>query len=225
MQKRNVFIALFFALALILVSIVGSRTATAQPTFSYAAETKRVYLTFDDGPSTVVTNRILDTLKEEGIKATFFIVSDRAKSRTDTLKRIANEGHTLGVHSASHAYNAIYATPQALLLDVQTCADYIARITGKVATVYRFPGGERKNFRAEVEKAGYRVVGWNACCCDEEILHASPQRLLEESVKSSRNKRSVVLLMHDSANHKNTAEMLPFLIAYYRAEGYSFCAF
>src|SRR5699024_5574257 len=105
MQKK-IYPLLLVILALTALAIhAGAHAVRTQAVFSYAEE-KTVYLTFDDGPSTVVTGRILDTLHEENIKATFFIVSDRVRGREDTLRRIAAEGHTLGVHSATHDYKA-----------------------------------------------------------------------------------------------------------------------
>ena len=228
MYKRFLPATLLFAILLVLFACLGVKTGAATTTFSLAAERKEIYLTFDDGPSTVVTNRILDILAEERIKATFFIVSDRAKTRKETLQRIANEGHTLGVHSASHEYAKIYASDEALLRDVNECADFIRDTTGVTPTVYRFPGGgsSAKARQTELLRAkGYRVIGWNAVNGDEEIAGADADLLVEETVKTSQGKDTVILLMHDSAHHKETAEALPRIIAYYRAQGYAFCAF
>jgi peptidoglycan/xylan/chitin deacetylase (PgdA/CDA1 family) len=198
---------------------------TATPVFSLAEETKKVYLTFDDGPSTVVTGRILDTLKEENVKATFFIVSDRAQTRQETLKRIVAEGHSVGVHSATHEYDKIYASETALLKDVETCATFIRKTTGTKPTLYRFPGGGHEEERALIESQGYRVIGWNATCGDEEIPGATADALYRAAVRSSKGKREVVLLCHDSAPRKETADALPKIIAYYRENHYTFCTF
>ena len=143
MQKKYVPFLLFFAVLLVFAAHLGARLTAGTPAFSLAeaAEEKCVYLTFDDGPSTVVTNRILDTLKEESVKATFFIVSDRVSGREETLRRIVREGHTVGVHSATHDYGAIYASDEALLADADACAAVIRRVTGVTPRVYRFPGG------------------------------------------------------------------------------------
>ncbi len=226
MQKRNLFFALFFAIILILLSHLGTRMSEATPAFSFAAEEKKVFLTFDDGPSTVVTNRVLDVLKEEDVKATFFIVSDRAQSRKETLLRIAREGHTLGVHSKSHDYGKIYASEQAFRADVRACAEFIRTATGVSPTVYRFPGGERNtNLRKIVEEEGLKPIAWNAVCGDEEIAGATAEQLFLESVKTARSRNRIVLLLHDSAPHLPTAEALPKIIAHFRTQGYAFCAF
>ncbi len=243
MYKKFLTPALVLVALLTLLAVLGIRAMEISPTFSLAQETetegeekdekmgeeKRVYLTFDDGPSTVVTGKILDVLKKEDVKATFFIVSDRVYNREATLRRIAAEGHTLGVHSATHEYNQIYASDESLLKDVATCENVIARVTGIKPKVYRFPGGGKLKERARqtklLEELGYRVVGWNAVCGDEEIKNASSERLVKETVKTSEGKSTVILLLHDSATHRATAEALPEIISYYRERGYRFCQY
>ena len=228
MQKGRAGPVLFAVLAFTALAVlVGMRTARAQTVFSYAEE-KTVYLTFDDGPSTVVTGRILDTLQEENVKATFFIVSDRVRGREETLRRIAAEGHTLGVHSATHDYKAIYASDEALLSDVDTCAAVIEHVTGISPRIYRFPGGGTSDLARHtqlLQDHGYRVVRWNAVCGDEEIAHADAAQLVAESIRTAGQRKSVVLLLHDSAPHKATAEALPDIIRYFREQGYRFAAF
>ena len=229
MQKKYLPIALVLIVLLALLAFLGVQALETVPAISLAEEAQNeVYLTFDDGPSTVVTERILDILSEEGVKATFFIVSDRAYGRESTLKRIVAEGHTVGVHSASHDYAKIYASDEALIEDVQTCARRIQKITGVTPTVYRFPGGgssARERQTKLVEGLGYRVVFWNAACGDAEIPHASAEELCAETIKTSHGKRPVVLLMHDSASHKATATALPHIIAYYKEQGCVFRQF
>lgn len=223
MQKRYIPAVLLFALLFALLSLACPRPT---PRTYAQEEQKRVYLTFDDGPSTIVTNSILDTLKEEGIRATFFVVSDRARTRKDTLRRIAREGHTIGVHSATHDYASIYASEQTFWQDVTECADFIRTTTGVVPCLYRFPGGgAHEKYATMLKEHGYRIVCWNAVNGDEEIKDASAEDLLARAAETARGKRNVVLLMHDSAFHRQTAEALPAIIAHFRAEGYVFCAF
>ena len=229
MQKRYIPLAVFFVVLLVFLAHFGARLS-AVPAFTYAAgaEEKKVYLTFDDGPSTKVTNRILDILQEEDIKATFFVVSDRAYGRNEVLRRIAAEGHTLGVHSKTHDYSKIYASDETLLKDIDACANAITKITGVVPRVYRFPGGGKqfqKRLTPMIEAKGYRVARWNAVCGDEEIMGASAELLAETARKTSAGKNTVVLLCHDSASHMATADALPAIIADFRARGYTFCAY
>lgn len=228
MQKRYIPIALFFALILIILAHFSGRALAVPASFTYGeTATKNIYLTFDDGPSNSVTEPVLDTLKEEGVKATFFVVSDRVHGREDILKRTAEEGHTIGVHSASHDYKKIYASDEALLKDIDTCAAAIKRVTGISPTVYRFPGGSslHKDKRELVKNHGYRVVEWNAVCGDEEIPNASKETLVKRALESAKGKKRVVLLLHDSASHKATANALGDIIRAFKNQGYTFCAY
>ena len=227
MQKRYLPIAFLFVLLLILLAHYSGRALAVPASFTYAQEQKEVYLTFDDGPSDAVTVPVLDILKAESVKATFFIVSDRAESRKEILRRTAREGHTLGVHSKTHDYKAIYASEKTLLKDIADCADFIERTVEVKPKVYRFPGGSfpHRSLRGVVESAGYRVVDWNAVCGDEEIPHADAQTLIDRTVETSRGKRTVVLLMHDSSPHRATVEALPEIISYFKQHNYAFCTF
>ncbi len=228
MHKKYLLPTLVLTALFTLLAALGYRAMTrVAPTIGLAAE-KRIYLTFDDGPSTAVTERVLDVLKEEGVKATFFIVSDRVAGRESTLRRIAAEGHTLGVHSVNHVYAQIYASEEAFLEDVAGCAAVIRRVTGVEPHVYRFPGGGGKNrarYKALLEERGYEVVAWNAVCGDEEIPHASAETLVRESLETARGKQPVVLLLHDSAHHRETAAALPDIIRRFKEQGYVFCVF
>ena len=229
MQKKFLAPALVLVALLTLLAFLGIRAMEVSPAISLAEEEKKeVYLTFDDGPSTLVTGRVLDILKEENVKATFFIVSERVYNRENVLRRIAAEGHTLGVHSATHIYSDIYASDEALLKDVATCDNVITRVTGIKPKVYRFPGGgssARERQTKLLEERGYQVVGWNAVCGDAEIRNAAPNTLVQETVKTSEGKQQVILLLHDSASNKATAQALPQIIEYYRSQGYAFCQF
>ncbi len=224
MQRRYIPALVMFVALLMLLAGLSARM-TAVPAVSFAAE-KEIYLTFDDGPSTSVTEKILDILKGEDVKATFFIVGERVKGREKTLRRIAAEGHTLGVHSETHVYSEIYSSAEALAEDAEACAETIRTVTGITPRVYRFPGGGTHPASAKLlRQKGYRIVGWNAVCGDEEIAGASADALFSTAVETSKGKQPVILLCHDSAPHKKTAEVLPRIIKYFRGEGYTFSAF
>lgn len=225
MQKRYIPIITFFVVLLVVIAHLSARV-TAVPAFTHA-ETKKVYLTFDDGPSTKVTGKILDVLEEEDVKATFFIVSDRVAGREETLKRIARDGHTLGIHSKTHRYSEIYASDEVLLADIRACRERIEKVTGVTPSVYRFPGGSslHQDKIPLVKAEGLRPIGWNAVCGDEEIPHADAETLYEQTFKTAQGKNPVILLMHDSAPHKATAEALPRIIAEFKRQGFEFCAY
>lgn len=227
MQKRFIPAVLVLSVLLAMFVVCGLQMERTRARFAIpeASEVRKVYLTFDDGPSTVVTGRILDILKEEDIKATFFIVSDMAKTRQETLSRIAKEGHSIGVHSASHDYARIYASDEALLEDIDECAAYILQVTGVKPRLYRFPGGGHERQKELIRERGYTIIGWNAVCGDEEIKDATAWELSQEAARTSKGKDPVILLLHDSARHRATADALPAIIARFREEGCVFCAF
>ena len=134
----------------------------------------------------------------------------------------------MGVHSKSHVYSEIYASEETLLKDVDACANVITQTTGIIPHVYRFPGGGmkyREHYTRLLEPKGYTVVRWNSVCGDEEIMGASAETLAQTAAQSSRGKKNVVLLLHDSSSHTATAEALPAIIEYFRTNGYVFCAY
>ena len=86
----------------------------------YNSSEKRAFLTFDDGPSSV-TPRILDILKQENIKATFFVLGSNVKKNPELVKRMYDEGHFIANHGYSHVYSSIYSSPQAVLDEYNNC--------------------------------------------------------------------------------------------------------
>ena len=226
MQKRYIPIALFFVVLLLILAHFSGRALAVPASFTYADQ-KAVYLTFDDGPSDSVTTPILDLLQKEDIKATFFIVSDRGRGREAILKRMAAEGHTLAVHSATHKYSEIYASDKALLDDIDACAAFIQKTTGVKPLYYRFPGGSssKDKKRELVKKHGYRIVDWNAVCGDGDDGYHSVESLVKTALDTAKGKTKVVLLMHDSAFCKATVKALPQIISAFKNEGYQFLSY
>ncbi len=228
MQKKYIPFAVFFVALLMFLAHFGTRyTTAAKPVSVFAEEEKAIYLTFDDGPSTKVTTAVLDVLDREGVKATFFVVGDRICGRRDIMRRMAEAGHAIGVHSNTHVATEIYASDEALLKDIEACAEVIKEAAGVTPTLYRFPyGGERrKRQKALVEAQGYTVVGWNAECGDGVARDATAESIYRTAVSTAGSKRRVVLLMHDGAGHTATAEALPRIIAHFREAGYDFRTF
>lgn len=189
---------------------------------------KSVYLTFDDGPSDRVTPKILDVLKEEGVKATFFIIGQQAEFRKPLVKRAFDEGHTIAVHSYTHEYGEIYSSPKSLIEDVENCNKIIEEITGVRSYIYRFPGGSfgiKQELINAVTGQGYRYVDWNASTRDAEIWCATPEQIYQAAINSSADRQNVVLLAHDSTKKTTTAQALKDIIRYYKQNGYVFAKF
>lgn len=223
-MKRNTNFLLAFLLALALFFAVCTGKVYAK-TVGVLAEEKVVYLTFDDGPSSRITPLILDILKDENVPATFFLVGQQIEGREELVRRMAKEGHSIGVHTFTHEYKKIYSSKENLLSDIERTKKKIRSVTGITPTIYRFPGGSfniSDELKKAVKEAGYTYVDWNACCRDEEIYHATAYQLINATLTSSKGKNRIVLLCHDSTSHKATAEALPSIISYYRDQGYVF---
>ena len=143
-MNRNftAFCAAMLAFAIMLVICGGIWTDSRKFSLAETESTvKTVYLTFDDGPSDRVTPKILDVLKEENVKATFFIIGKQAETRKYLIEREFKEGHTVAVHSYTHKYGEIYSSAESLIKDIDKCNDVIKSVTGRYSSVYRFPGG------------------------------------------------------------------------------------
>ena len=109
----------------------------------YKSDTKRVFLTFDDGPSTV-TPQILDILEKENIKATFFVLGSRVEEMPEMTKTIYEKGHFIASHGYSHIYSSIYQTSQQVLVEYNQCNQIVADAIGVPeynSRLFRFPGG------------------------------------------------------------------------------------
>lgn len=227
MNNRN-FTAICAALlmcAFLIVFYVSPKIAKSTVAFAEADANRVVYLTFDDGPSDRVTPKILDVLKNEKVKATFFIVGKNAETRKYLVKREIDEGHSVGVHSYSHVYSQIYASTESLIEDIDKCNKIIREITGKPSGIYRFPGGSHglsASLLNAVTEHGMRYYDWNASTRDAEIFNATPNQLFKSAVNTQKDDEKIILLSHDTTNKLATVEALKLIIAHYKSLGYSF---
>ena len=213
------------AFAVLWIAYGRNKSTEAFSLASASAQTpKTVYLTFDDGPSDRVTPKILDVLDEENVKATFFIIGQQAERRDYLIKREAESGHTVAVHSYTHNYSEIYSSPRSLIADIDRCNDVIESITGRRSDLYRFPGGSyglREELIAAAAGHGMRYVDWNASTRDAECPGSAGQ-LFDSAVATSAGLDRIVLLSHDSTYKTSTPEATRRLIKYYKENGYTF---
>lgn len=180
---------------------------------------KRVYLTFDDGPS-VNTARILDILKEYDVKATFFVNGKTSQLAKDMYKRIVDEGHTLAMHSYSHNYEDIYKSTKAFSKDVKKLSDYLEEITGVRPKYYRFPGGSSttktdvsiKKLIRHLKSQGIKYFDWNVQNSDAQQRVLSKEELIANVVVGVNRHQDSIVLMHDARSKGNTVDSLPQLI-------------
>ena len=188
---------------------------------------RKVYLTFDDGPSDY-TNELLDILARYDVKATFFVVVEDDEKKQE-LNRILDEGHTLGLHSESHVYSKLYADYDSYVADVQGVHDWVQKLTGYDSKFYRFPGGS-SNTVADVSidecidflnERGITYFDWNALNGDAEYVDYTADELNTNVMGYVHNNPgNSTVLLHDLGNHYATVEALPGLIDTLKSEGY-----
>ena len=193
---------------------------------------KRVYLTFDDGPSNSVTPLILDVLKEYNVKATFFVLGTNAKYNPELIKREFEEGHYIANHGYSHKYSEIYSSPEATLEEyciTESIIREILEIQNFSSKLFRFPGGSnggyydeaKQNSKAYLRENGIVHLDWNCLSKDAEGAK-SKEEVLQNIIDTMGEKDSVIILMHDASDKILTYEMLPSLITYLQEKGYTF---
>lgn len=176
-----------------------------------------VYLTFDDGPSQYTEN-ILYYLDQYNIKATFFVVPSGSDECNRLLRRIVDEGHTIGVHSKTHVYNDIYESVEAYLKDFKECYDIIYAATGVKCELFRFPGGSINDFNeetrdeiiAEMTRRGFVYFDWNVDSNDAG--GATWTEMYTNILEQTANVNRAVILMHDHNNGYNTVLVLEDII-------------
>ncbi len=193
-----------------------------------------IYLTFDDGPSSDVTVEILDILKENNIKATFFILN-YTEDKIPILQRMIDEGHTIGIHGYSHEYNEIYTSEDAFMESINKLADKLKEDTGYEAFCLRFPGGSSNTVSRHystgimsrlvklVEEEGWMYFDWNVSSGDA-ASNTVPTETIISNVESELDPDSNdnVVLMHDTSYKTTSAEALQSIIDYGKENGYSF---
>lgn len=165
---------------------------------------RTMYLTFDDGPSAKNTPEVLDILKEKGVKATFFVIGEMAEANPELIKRIAGEGHAIGIHCDNHDYKRLYESVESFKDDFYRARKTIEEITGIAPVIYRFPGGSvneynkgvNKQIIDEMDKLGFVYFDWNISA--EDASDTAKSGGLLNNIKKTPRYRYAVLLMHDA---------------------------
>ena len=220
------------AVMAVQASVSGSTDAQ-----SGAAADKVVYLTFDDGPS-ATTESVLDTLKAEGVPATFFVMAaDNNEEYLPLLERTVQEGHLIALHTCSHDYKSIYKSPDAYWDDLQKLREKLLPYVPADQEIkwLRFPGGSTntishryggsdimKKLKADAESRGFTYVDWNVCAEDSLGGHPSASTIYNNIIREVGDKNTCVVLMHDTNATKNTAAALPDVIRWFKNAGYRF---
>lgn len=187
---------------------------------------KTVYLTFDDGPSGH-TDQILEILKKNNIKATFFVIGI-GKNYND-YKKIIDHGHALGLHTYSHIYKEVYANEESFFKDLYKIRDAVKSTTGLDVKITRFPGGSSNAIASKalktaiinrMTKEGYVYFDWNCDSTDASGNNVPVEKLVKYGVCTTHP--DINVLMHDTNAKKTTVQALQRIIDGYRKAGYTF---
>lgn len=175
---------------------------------------RAVCLTFDDGPHEAVTPRLLDVLKDQGARATFFVRGDRASLRPEVLRRMVGDGHLLGHHSWSHTEPSQTSAAQ-LMAEVRRTREWLRQELGADSAWFRPPHGKLSVAKAlSLWAAGLTVALWNVDPGD--VFRSQPREVLDWFSANPPQAGDVVLL-HDTSTV--TLEALPGLIELIRGAG------
>ena len=190
-------------------------------------EGKTIYLTFDDGPSPH-TKRLLDVLDRYNVKATFFVVDSEYN---EIMQDIVDRGHSIGIHSVTHDYAGIYASPEAYFEDLYAMQQIIYDHTGVMTTLMRFPGGSSNtvsirsckgimSFLTEaVQDAGFQYFDWNVDSGD--TTDARKKNLVIANVKQRVEEAGIAMvLQHDI--HSFSVDAVEEIVRWGLDNGYTF---
>lgn len=192
-----------------------------------------ICLTFDDGPSSV-TPEVLDVLKENNIKATFFIL-DYSEQSKSMIQRIIDEGHTLAIHGMSHDYSKIYASAEATLENFTSLQKKIKKDFNYDVKYVRFPGGASNTISRnycegvmteavkKVQEENLEYYDWNVDV-DDAGSARTPSEIYNNFVDGILPGVENIVLMHDGEGHMPTAKALQEIINYAKENGYVFTA-
>lgn len=187
---------------------------------------KKVYLTFDDGPSSN-TDQILDILKDYDVKATFFVVGKTDERSVKAYQRIVEEGHTLAMHSYSHKYDEIYESKEAFARDLNSLQEYLYETTGVWPRIYRFPGGSSNTVsKVDMQELieyltdiGITYFDWNVASGDAVSRTLPAETIVNNCLSGIEKQKESVILMHDASNKGTTIEALPQIVEAIQEQG------
>ena len=201
------------------------KVANASDNLADEEDSHKVYLTFEDGPSSN-TEEILDILAEHEVKATFFVVGKEDEESKALYQRIVAEGPTLAMHSYSHKYSTIYNSVEDFSADLLKLQDYLYDVTGVRCKYYRFPGGsanqvsnvEMSEFISYLNQQGLVYYDWNVSSGDAASQAYTPEELVDNVTADVVKYKTSVVQLHDSDTKTTTVDALADMIEALQAE-------
>lgn len=195
-------------------------------------EEKTAYLTFDDGPNNTITPKVLDILKEKDIKASFFVIGKYVEEYPEIVKREYEEGHYIANHSYNHDNTKLYKSAESFKNEIEKTDIAIGKAIGVedyCSHIFRFPNGfmaplyrnEKKALVSILEKMDYTYIDWN-CLNNDSMKKYTGSQLINNLKESSKNKNTLVILMHDTKDVSNSSLVLKESIEFLQEQGYEF---
>ena len=195
---------------------------------------KTAYLSFDDGPSNC-TEDILNILKDQDVKATFFVTATASPGQMYLYKEMVKDGHALGLHSYSHDYSKIYRSVDSFFQDIHQLEKFLKKEVGQSPKILRFPGGSNnyvakqyagtnlmEELKTEVVKRGYKYYDWN-CDANDGLNPPIPEKkLLKLIMDGVGDKETLYILLHDFNGNTTIVDGLPEIIRRLKQKGYEF---
>jgi peptidoglycan/xylan/chitin deacetylase (PgdA/CDA1 family) len=180
----------------------------------------KIYLTFDDGPTSEITAWILQLLKEENIKATFFCIGKNILAQPEIFNQIIQEGHAIGNHTNNHI-NGWKNSNETYVENTKKCDAIIKDTTDKDTRLFRPPYGRIKSKQAQrIKELGYKIIMWDVLSADFD-QHISPEKCLTNVTSSV--KPGSIIVFHDSLKaSKNLKFALPKAIKQLKQKGFTF---
>jgi len=181
---------------------------------------KRVYLTFDDGPTREITSFVLDQLDRYQAKATFFVIGDKIGRNSSLLQQIRKQGHSVGNHTFHHL-DAWKTSVTDYLKDIEQTQKHLEAAVGPAKKIFRPPYGRLTPPAArKIRQAGYQIVLWKILTLDYDKRinpHASLP-VLQRKIQSGD-----IIVFHDSEKaYPQLRILLPALLDFLQKEGYGF---
>lgn len=182
---------------------------------------KSIYLTFDAGYEAGYTSDILDVLRSEQVPATFFLVGNYLKTQPDMVRRMVNEGHTVGNHTASHPDMSKISSLENFRAELEAVEKMYADITGQqMLKFYRPPQGKFSVENLQQAQAlGYTTVFWSLAYADWDPAKQPTQEFAMQKLTGRIHDGAIVLLHPTSSTNR---DILRKLIQQWKQEGYTF---
>lgn len=185
---------------------------------------KKIYLTFDDGPTPEITQWVLAELEKHQVKATFFCIGKNIAAHPEIFNTIIEKGHSIGNHTYNHL-NGWKTKTKHYIENSLLCENNISNLQSKICNLksklFRPPYGKITAAQAkELRQLGYKIIMWDVLSADFDQT-ISPEKCLENVLKNTQN--GSIVVFHDSVKaYKNLKYVLPRALDYLTKNNYSF---